>query len=286
MSPRIGMEGAASSGSAVTSVASRTGDVVLTKTDVGLANVDNTADTAKPVSTAQAAADALAVPLAGGTSTGEQVAPSFKASGKTGATATPITLAGGTASGPPTTGAHVKGEIVVDDTGRPWYCTVAGTPGTWVVLGRAPLLHVRDEKANTTHGGTFTSGAWRTRDLNTIVTNELGVTLVANVITGLVAGTYEFEARAPAYVTSYHKARLYDVTGAAQLGPMGSNERASTTAAHISQSFASGRFTLTATSDLRLEHWCATTEATDGFGPATSLGVVEVYSDVQIRRVG
>lgn len=38
---------------AVSSVAGRTGAVVLTKTDVGLANVDNTADTAKPVSTAQ-----------------------------------------------------------------------------------------------------------------------------------------------------------------------------------------------------------------------------------------
>ena len=37
----------------VISVAGRTGAVVLTKTDVGLANVDNTADTAKPVSTAQ-----------------------------------------------------------------------------------------------------------------------------------------------------------------------------------------------------------------------------------------
>jgi len=37
----------------VTSVASRTGDVVLAKADVGLPNVDNTADTAKPVSTAQ-----------------------------------------------------------------------------------------------------------------------------------------------------------------------------------------------------------------------------------------
>lgn len=37
----------------VTSVAGRTGAVVLAKADVGLANVDNTADTAKPVSTAQ-----------------------------------------------------------------------------------------------------------------------------------------------------------------------------------------------------------------------------------------
>lgn len=37
----------------VTSVASRTGDITLAKADVGLANVDNTSDANKPVSTAQ-----------------------------------------------------------------------------------------------------------------------------------------------------------------------------------------------------------------------------------------
>lgn len=36
----------------VTSVASRTGDVTLTKSDVGLANVDNTSDANKPISSA------------------------------------------------------------------------------------------------------------------------------------------------------------------------------------------------------------------------------------------
>jgi len=36
----------------VTSVSGRTGAVTLTKADVGLANVDNTADTAKPISAA------------------------------------------------------------------------------------------------------------------------------------------------------------------------------------------------------------------------------------------
>lgn len=41
---------------AVTSVAGRTGAVVLTKSDVGLANVDNTSDANKPVSTATQAA--------------------------------------------------------------------------------------------------------------------------------------------------------------------------------------------------------------------------------------
>lgn len=43
----------------VTSVAGRTGTVTLTKADVGLGSVDNTADSAKPVSTAQATAIGL-----------------------------------------------------------------------------------------------------------------------------------------------------------------------------------------------------------------------------------
>jgi hypothetical protein len=47
---------AGGSGGAVDSVAGKTGAVSLTKSDVGLTNVDNTADTAKPVSTTQATA--------------------------------------------------------------------------------------------------------------------------------------------------------------------------------------------------------------------------------------
>ena len=48
---------------AVTSVAGKTGVVSLVKGDVGLGNVDNTSDADKPVSTAQAAADALKIDL-------------------------------------------------------------------------------------------------------------------------------------------------------------------------------------------------------------------------------
>lgn len=47
-------------GSAVSSVNTRTGAVVLAKSDVGLSNADNTADASKPVSTAQAAANTAA----------------------------------------------------------------------------------------------------------------------------------------------------------------------------------------------------------------------------------
>lgn len=51
-------------GGDVTSVAGRTGAVVLAKADVGLSNVDNTSDINKPVSTAAAAADALNLKIA------------------------------------------------------------------------------------------------------------------------------------------------------------------------------------------------------------------------------
>ena len=55
---------------AVLSVASKTGVVSLVKADVGLPNVDNTADTAKPVSTAQQTALNLKANLASPTFTG------------------------------------------------------------------------------------------------------------------------------------------------------------------------------------------------------------------------
>ena len=61
--------------SAVTSVAGRTGDVVLSSTDVGLANVNNTSDLNKPISTAtQTALDAKA-PVNASTAIGTSFAP-------------------------------------------------------------------------------------------------------------------------------------------------------------------------------------------------------------------
>lgn len=53
---RISIATLASAAAPVQSVAGRTGIVTLSKSDVGLSNVSNTADTDKPVSTAQQAA--------------------------------------------------------------------------------------------------------------------------------------------------------------------------------------------------------------------------------------
>jgi hypothetical protein len=42
-------------------------------------------------------------------------------------------------SGPPTTGRHETGELLVDSDGRLFLCAADGTPGTWIELG-APAL--------------------------------------------------------------------------------------------------------------------------------------------------
>lgn len=54
--------------------------------------------------------------------------------GLTGATAA-SRLVGATTSGAPATGTFAKGDLVIDQTGRIWINTTAGTPGTWTNAG-------------------------------------------------------------------------------------------------------------------------------------------------------
>lgn len=66
-----------------------------------------------------------------GTFAGEVTGTDFKATGLAGSVAA-SRYVGATASGAPSTGAHLLGDFVVDQTGKFWVCTTAGTPGTWV----------------------------------------------------------------------------------------------------------------------------------------------------------
>lgn len=158
----------------------------------------------------------------------------------------------------------------------------------WVVkssnLKNMQLLHVQDQKSATTDGGTFTSGAWQTRVLNTSLTNEItGASLATNQIT-LPAGTYYIESSAPAYQVNSHKSKLYDTTNTADV-LIGTAERTGNGDQVMSRSYVRGRFTLTGEVDLEIQHQCETTNATDGFGLAAGFSVIEVYTDVRIWRI-
>ncbi len=146
------------------------------------------------------------------------------------------------------------------------------------------LLHTQDQRAANTAGGTFTSGAWRTRVLNTVLTNEIaGASLASNQIT-LPIGTYFLLARAPAHQVNRHKIRLYDTTGAAAF-LIGSSAFAANGSPFDSDSDCWGRFTVGVESVIELQHISQTTFALVGFGSESNLGVIEVYSDVLIWKV-
>ena len=88
-----------------------------------------------------------------------------------------------------------------------------------------------DQKDSTTDGGDFTTGAWRTRNLNTEIADPDGIVSISSNQFTLQAGTYLIKWSAPAYKADKNATRLYDVTNTAAISPVGSAEHAGTTTA-------------------------------------------------------
>jgi len=147
------------------------------------------------------------------------------------------------------------------------------------------FLHVQDQKANGVDGGTFTSGVERTRDLNTVITNEIiGASLSSNQI-ALSTGTYYIEASAPAVQVREHRIKLRNISTSLDL-LIGSAERMDSASSTSTLSFLSGRFALTMAGALEVQHRCTTTAAATGFGISNGFGSHEVYTDIRIWKVG
>lgn len=209
-----------------------------------------------------------------------------------------IGVSGGTA-GLPATLASLEGLSLV--AGDILYATAAdtlarlakGTAGHRLQIGAsAPawvpdvfggqLFHAREEQPSGTDGGTFISGSFVKRTLNTIKTNEIaGATLNSSVV-GLPAGTYHCEASAPAHQVANHQLKLRASDGTDLL--VGTSARVDNVLDLVTRSFVSGRFTITGTRSIELQHRCTNTRSTDGLGVAGNFGVVEVYADIRFWR--
>ena len=140
-----------------------------------------------------------------------------------------------------------------------------------------------DEKAANTAGGTFTSGAFQTRTLNTKNDPYGIVSLSANQFT-LSAGTYRIKASAPAYKVDKHKAKIRNITDSSDAIQGSSEQTAAGDAVHT-RSFAENIITITGTKVFELQHRAETTRATDGYGQASNFGVVEVYAQLEIEKL-
>ena len=158
---------------------------------------------------------------------------------------------------------------------------IQDTSGT-VRRGIQTYAIICDQKAQNTSGGTATTGAWRTRDLNTEIADPDGIVSIASNQFTLGAGTYLIEATAPLYAVNDYGTRLYNVTSSsvAQYGQSG-YARNDTFVENFPQLFA--RVTITGNTTFEIQQRFATTVATYGFGVQGSYGP-EIYTIVKILK--
>lgn len=165
---------------------------------------------------------------------------------------------------------------------------------------KVPYLEVIDEKRTGRKGGTFTqksahdmATSWKTRDLTTVVSNDLATTVVsggADLLAGdfaatgaggkitLERGLYYAEISAPAFEVQEHTIRLADVTdnpgstgetlitGTSEFSADSDLWASNDTPSIQTRSHIAGRFELSSQRDLEVQHICAATKSDNGFG--------------------
>jgi hypothetical protein len=147
----------------------------------------------------------------------------------------------------------------------------------------ADIAIFREEQANGTSGGTFTSGSYLKRVLNTTVVNNItGCSIASSVIT-LPAGTYAVTATAPAAEVGRNKIRLQNTTASSTIS-IGTNQ-SSNTVDGFNVANLSTVFTLSVSSNIELQHRCGNTIASYGLGFADSFSDTEVYATIVIQRI-
>ena len=126
-------------------------------------------------------------------------------------------------------------------------------------------VKVSDVKENA-HGGTFSSGSWKTRTINTEDSDPSNICTISNNRITLAAGTYRCMISCPACKVTNHCARLYDVVGDTTL-LLGTAESAGGEwELTQTRSFICGQFTVLADRPLEIQHYCYDGVSSYGFG--------------------
>ena len=141
-----------------------------------------------------------------------------------------------------------------------------------------------DQKTNSTDGGTFTSGAHRTRDLNTKLYDPDGIVSISSNQFTLGAGSYLIRASAPAFLVNRHVARLTNVTDSSTVQE-GAAAYSGSSSSGVSTSSIVARVTITASKAFEIRHRCQTDCTVNGFGvSASGNATVSIYTIVEIIK--
>lgn len=139
------------------------------------------------------------------------------------------------------------------------------------------------------NGGTFTSGSWQTRTLNTVIHPASWLTLEAdNQTFTLTTGIYVVQASAPAYMVNQHIAKLRRIAGGA-----GGADVLMGTAEYAADAYTQSRSWVIGTVEVeaaygsegyRVQHQCNTTKTGNGMG-VRSMIATQNYTVVELWRL-
>lgn len=138
---------------------------------------------------------------------------------------------------------------------------------------------IADQKTQNTAGGSFTSGAWRTRDLNTEIADPDGIVSISSNQFTLGAGNYLIRWACPTWQVYGNQSRVYNITDSSVEGI----SQSSYVVYDGKNSAGTIRVDIAGSKTFEIQHYCNATTATQGFGQPTNIGT-EQYTTVEIFK--
>ena len=138
---------------------------------------------------------------------------------------------------------------------------------------------IYDTKSPGTDAGTFTSGSWQIRDINTVQSDPAGIAIISSNQILLKEGSYVFLISCPAYSVGTHQARLYNSTSAVVIAE--GTVEVTTGMSVQTRSVIKCSTTLVVPSTLEIQHYCTVTKLDNGLGFAGNISN-EIYTVLQI----
>lgn len=173
--------------------------------------------------------------------------------------------------------------ITLDSSGNVTFPANATCSGTATGFGKfTSYAVIADQKSDGTNGGTFTTGAYRTRDLNTEVFDADGIVSLSSNQFTLQAGTYFIHARMPYMMVGFAKMKLYNVTDSSDTAMSDSGYSSTGVSANFYIDLKT-RVTIASAKAFEIQMAGQVTRADYGLGYGSSFGT-EVYTTVEIYK--
>ncbi len=195
-------------------------------------------------------------------------------------------------------GENIEGDasdLIIDISGAGFTLVYCDSTRGWEIVseigmnvvdeGLFDYVKVSDVKAYNVYGGTFTSGAWRTRDINTEDSDDSGICSISNNQITLAAGTYICYVSCPAIAVDVNFIQLYNISDSEQVLLSMSGYSSNSYGGGL-DAVLNGKFTIASQKVFEIQHYCQTTVADYGFGLGSGIaGIDAIYTIAEFWRV-